>query len=77
MVMDETQRSYFQTHVFVGAREGRIYDACLGPCLGSKLINDYMRSAIDYSTENERRHSRYWDGVPIEDPRTMINYKLK
>ena len=77
MVMDETQRSYFQTHVFVGAREGRIYDACLGPCLGSKLINDYMRSVIDYSTENERRLSRYWDGVSDSATQPTHNYKLR
>ena len=77
MVMDETQRSYFQTHVFVGAREGRIYDACLGPCLGSKLINDYMRSVIDYSTENERRLSRYWEDATNQDVIHDLNYKLE
>ena len=74
---DETQRSYFQTHVFVWAHDGRVFDACLGPCLGSKLINDYMRSVIDYSTENERRLSRYWDGVSDSATQPTHNYKLK
>ena len=77
MVMDETQRSYFQTHVFVWAHDGRVFDACLGPCLGSKLINDYMRSVIDYSTENERRLSRYWDETLGVIAHPTHNYKLK
>ena len=74
---DETQRSFFQTHAFVGVYDGRIFDACVGPALGTLQINDYMRSVIDYSTENERRLSRYWDGNQIEVSQPAQNYKLK
>ena len=74
---DETQRSYFLAHVFVGVFDGRIFDACVGPALGMQLINDYMRSAIDHSTENERRVSRYQYGIPITDPEPMLEYNLE
>ena len=73
----ETQRSFFQTHAFMGVYDGRIFDACVGPALGTLQINDYMRSVIDYSTENERRLSRYWDGNQIEVSQPAQNYKLK
>ena len=74
---DETQRSFFQTHTFVGVYDGRIFDACVGPALGTLQINDYMRSVIDYSTENEKRLSRYWDGIQTEASQPAQNYKLK
>ena len=74
---DETQRSFFQAHVFVGMGDGQIFDACVGPALGTTQINDYMRSLIDYSTENERRFSRYRDGVRLLDTIPKLNYKLK
>ena len=74
---DETQRSYFQSHAFVGVVDGRIFDACVGPALGTLLINDYMRSVIDYSTENERIFSRYGDDVDGKIFRLSLNYNLK
>ena len=74
---DETQRSFFLAHVFVGMGDGQIFDACVGPALGTTHINDYMRSLIDYSTENERRVSRYLDGVTLLDTMPNHDYKLK
>ena len=75
--VDETQRSCFESHAFAGVFDGRIFDACIGPVLGTTLINDYMRSLIDYSTENERKVSRYGDGVRIMDKKAGNNYTLK
>ena len=74
---DETRRSYFRTHAFVGVFDGRIFDACVGPALGTQPINDYMRSAIDHSTENERRVSRYQYGIQITDPEPILDYSLE
>jgi hypothetical protein len=74
---DETQRSYFQTHVYVWVFDGRVFDACVGPALGTLLINDYMRSIIDHSTDNERRLSRYWDGSLNWDAALGFDYKLE
>ena len=74
---DETQRSYFQAHAFVGVFDGRIFDACVGPGLGTLLINDYMRSVIDYSTENERRFSRYWNAASSKVSWLTNNYSVE
>ena len=74
---DETQRSYFQSHIFVWVHDGEVFDACVGPSLGTMSINDYMRSLIDYSTENERRLSRYWEGVLNLDVVPGLNYNLE
>lgn len=74
---DETQRSCFGSHVFVWVGNGFVFDACIGPCLGTMSINDYLRSVIDYSTENERRVSRYQIGVKLEDASPKFNYNLK
>ncbi len=74
---DETQRSYFGRHAFVGVYDGRIFDACIGPALGTMFINDYMRSVIDYSTDNERRFSRYWNSNFNYDAISSFDYKLE
>ena len=52
---------FFPDTRFCGGDDGRIFDACVGPALGTLQINDSMRSVIDYSAENERRFSRYWE----------------
>ncbi len=74
---DETQRYYFLVHAYVWVFDGRIFDACVGPALGTLLINDYMRSVIDYSTENERRVSRYWEWASLQDRVPSLNYNLE
>ena len=74
---DETQRSYFQSHVFVGVLNGSIFDACVGPGLGTLLINDYIRAVIDDSSENERRLSRYWEDATNQLVPHNLNYNLR
>ena len=74
---DETQRSYFQSHVFVGVLNGLIFDACVGPGLGTLLINDYIRAVIDDSSENERRLSRYWEDATNQLVTHNLNYNLR
>ena len=74
---DETQRSYFRAHTFVWFHDGEVFDACIGPNLGSITINDYLHSIIDVSTENERRVSRYHIGAGSQNPNPSRNYTLR
>ena len=55
---DDTSRSKFTRHRYVFA-EGVVFDACIGPALGTQTRLEYLRSVIDSSTEAERIWSPY------------------
>jgi hypothetical protein len=43
-----------------------VYDACVGPALGTHSVSNYIESVVDYSTEDERLNGFY----SIEQPGT-------
>jgi hypothetical protein len=53
--LDDTSRSRFRTHMFA-MYELRVYDACIGPAIGSRWM-PYFLQTIDRSTSEEQYHS--------------------
>ena len=63
--IDSIERSFFTSHAFA-VSEGNVYDACVGPALGTHSVSNYIESVVDYSTEDERLNGFY----SIEQPGT-------
>ena len=68
---DDTSRSNFKYHRYVLA-EGVVFDACVGPALGTQTRLEYLRSVIDTSTEAEWSESLF---SPLGNP--AIPFKMK
>ena len=56
--MDDISRSRFKFHSYVFA-ESVIFDACIGPALGTQMRLAYLKSVIDSSTDAERLWSPF------------------
>ncbi len=56
---DDIARTPFDLHAFVVSEIGNVYDACLGPALGSLTVSEYLEDVIDYSTTLEVLHSYF------------------
>lgn len=73
---DDVSRSRFTRHRYVFA-EGVIFDACIGPVLGTQTRLEYLRSVIDSSTEAERISSPYSPfGPPSTTDFETRNYSI-
>ena len=70
---DDVSRSYLTRHRFVYA-EDVIFDACIGPALGTQTIIEYLKSIIDSSTEAERIRSLF---SPFNDPEVPLEVKFE
>ena len=55
---DDASRSRFTLHRYVFA-EGVVFDACVGPALGTQTRLEYLKAVIDSSTEAERLWSPF------------------
>jgi len=49
---DDDGRSFFETHAYVKSGD-LIFDACVGPVLGTMTHDQYLSTLIDHSTTNE------------------------
>jgi len=63
---DDATRSKFFCHVYV-VYEGNVFDACIGPSLGTMSRQDYYNSVVDISTTNEYNASMYSPIIPFGD----------
>ena len=55
---DYVGRSFFTSHTYVIAN-GVIFDACVGPVLGTQTHTGYLNSVIDHSTPDEEFHGYF------------------
>ena len=75
---DDCSRSYFACHMFVN-HGGHVYDACVGP-IENMLQSQYLATAIDKSTEDERQESLYLPSGVIKNGAIRLvldNFTLK
>ena len=78
--MDDISRARFSNHMYVFS-EGVIFDACVGPALGTQTNVEYLKALIDTSTETEMNRSFFSPYEEFDFPKKIIfetrNYKVQ
>ena len=70
---DYVGRSFFISHTYVIAN-GVIFDACVGPALGTQTHAGYLNSVIDHSTPDEEFHGYFSSEHPGSSSERTRNF---
>jgi hypothetical protein len=73
---DSLARSKFDRHVFAVCNDV-VYDACVGPSLGTHSISNYIDSAVDHSTIDEAANGFFSSSEPGTYVTRDANFTLK